>query len=313
MLEPSDTSPTGPPPGPCGLAAGDAADLGRAIVDSWDAFLSVVDGADLSRGSRLSGLTGRDLCVHLGTWDDHEVLAGLVAAARGDGPDRDPDVDRDNSRLLAAHADATEQQVRAALQRSRDEVADWFGRSPEPREIGRHRVHSSVGVLPLLSVFHAGCYELAVHALDLAPCGAPAPPATLLQEGLSALMDVTGALSAQSAIDITVTAQSPDGGWAFTSTAEGWTVEQVPAGRFVGVGVTGSTKDLLDASAGRAQVPSLLAQRRLKVQEIGSFMRLAPLLDDVPGLPGGAVLKAGVKGLSSITGGVGKLLGRLRG
>jgi hypothetical protein len=42
-------------------------------------------------------------------------------------------------------------------------------------------------------------------------------------------------------------------------------------------------------------------------------MRLAPLLDDVPGLPGGAALKTavgGLSGLSSVAGGVGRALGR---
>ncbi len=297
---------------PCGLAQTDPADLGAAVLRAWDAFLVVVDGADLDLPSRLTTLTGRDLCVHLGTWDDHEVLSGLLTAARGEGPDRAPDIDRDNSRLLAAHRGASPEQVRAALQRSRDEVATWF-EGDEPTELGRHPVQSSVGRLPLLSVLHAGSYELAVHAVDLGPCGAPVPDATLLQEGLSALMDVTGALCAQSRIDITVTAQTPQGGWSFTTDGAGWEVRQVPAGRFEGVGVTGTAKDLLDASAGRAQVPSLLVQRKLKVQELTSFMRLAPLLDDVPGLPGGPVLKAGISGLSSVTGGVSRLLGRLRG
>lgn len=295
-----------------GLAQNDPSELGTAILRAWDAFLVVVDGADLERPSRLAKLTGRDLCVHLGTWDDHEVLSGLVSAARGKGPDRAPDVDRDNSRLLAAHRESSVAEVRAALQRSRDEVATWF-EGDEPTELGRHPVQSSVGRLPLLSVLHAGSYELAVHAVDLGPCGAPAADAPLLQEGLSALMDVTGALCVQSGIDITVTAQTPAGGWSFTSEGDGWEVTQVAAGRFEGVGVTGTAKDLLDASAGRAQVPSLLVQRKLKVQELTSFMRLAPLLDDVPGLPGGPVLKAGISGVSSVTGGVSRLLGRLRG
>jgi len=48
------------------------------------------------------------------------------------------------------------------------------------------------------------------------------------------------------------------------------------------------------------------------VQQLPSFMRLAPLLNDVPGLPGGAALKTAVSGLTGVTGGAGKLLGRLR-
>jgi hypothetical protein len=247
----------------------------------------------------------------MGAWDDHPVLVGLVAAARAGGGPPPGDVDADNARLVAAHRDADDAQVRAALRGSRDVVAAWF-ETAEPAELATARVRSSVGELPLLSLLHAGCYELAVHALDLGPCGAQPPSPYLLDRGLAALMDVTGALSARSGIDITVTAQTAAGGWSFTSSQTGWSTRPVPAGTFAGVGVTGTAQDLLDASAGRAQVPSLLVQRRLRVQEMGSFMRLAPLLNDVPGLPGGAVLKAGVSGLGAVTGGIGRLVGRFR-
>lgn len=294
-------------PPPFGLAQTDPAELGDAVVGAWDDFLAVADSADLSRPSRLPGWTGRDACVHLGSWDDHRVMVGLVEAARGGGGTAPADVDADNERLLAAHRDATDDDVRAALRRSRDVIEEWFD-GPEPEELASARVRSSVGELPLLSLVHAGCYELAVHALDLAPCGADAPSEFLLGRGLAALMDVTGALSARSGIDITVTAQTPTGGWSFTSTTTGWATQDVPPGRFDAVGVAGAAHDLLDASAGRAQVPALLVQRRLKVQELSSFMRLAPLLHEVPGLPGGAVLKAGVSGLSGVT----RLVGRFR-
>ena len=78
------------------------------------------------------------------------------------------------------------------------------------------------------------------------------------------------------------------------------------------MGVRGSIADLLDVSAGRITLPSLLLTRRLTVQHLPQFMRLAPILSEVPGLPGGAALKAGVGGLSAMTGGVGKLLGKIR-
>ena len=302
----------GPVTPPCGLASLDPADLGQAVVGAWDDFLQVVDTADLTRPSRLPGWTGRDLCVHLGSWPDSPVLVRLVEAARTGGGPEPADVDEVNARLHASHADATVEEVRAALQRSRDVLADWYATSPEPAELGLAAVRSSVGELPLLSLLHAGCYELAVHALDLAPCGAERPSGVLLQRGLAALMDVTGSLSARHHIPLTVTAQTDGGGWSFTSTEDGWTVQTVTAGRYDGVGVTGTPEDLLDASAGRAQVPLLLVQRRLKVQDLPGFMRLAPLVQEVPGLPGGAALRAGVSGVAAVTGGVGKLLGRLR-
>lgn len=292
-------------PDPCGLASSPPDEVGRSIVRAWDLFLDHVDASDLSRETRL-GISGRELCVHLGTWDDHQVLSGLVAAAQaggGPGPDHS---DPDHTVLRAAHA---HDDVRAALQRSRDDVAAWFAGSDEAHELGRHRVHSTVGVLPLLSVLHAGCYELAVHALDL---GSDVDP-DLLQRGLASLMDVTGALASHSGVDLTVTAQTVQGGWSFTSHTHGWSVSDVLPGPVRGVGVTGSAADLLDASAGRTHVPSLLLQRRLKVHDLPSFMRLAPLVNDVPGLPGGAALRVGVNGVAAVTGGVGRVLKRLRG
>ena len=290
-----------------GLASQGPSVVGPWVVGAWDAFLALVDDTDLAKPSRLPGWSNRDTCIHLGTWEDARVLDRILAAAEGDGGGSPRDVDAANARLVAAHRDASDDEVRDALRQSRDLVAAWF-ETDGPSRLGERLVTSAVGELPLLSLVHAGCYELAVHGLDL-HADLPEP---LLQRGLAALMDATGSLASRSGIDITVTAQSPTGGWSFTSTADGWSVDPVPAGRFDGVGATGTAKDLLDASAGRAQVPVLLAQRRLKVQDLPGFLRLAPVLDAAPNLPGGAVLKGGVKALSGVAGGVGKLLNRFR-
>lgn len=301
-----------PFPGRCGIAETDLDALGAAVLASWDAFLDVARSADLTRPSRLPGWSGADTCIHLGDWDDHRVLAAVEASARSGGVSSPShDADADNARLVGAHRDASPDEVLAAVQRSRDALADWFV-GPGPAELGLTTCGSAVGPLPLLNLLHAAAYELAVHALDLAPCGAPHPPADLLDRGLAALLDVTGALSARAGIDITVTAQTPAGGWAFTSAVSGWTTQAVPAGHFDGVGVRGSAADLLDASAGRAALPLLLVSRRLVVQQLPSFLRLAPLVSDIPGLPGGAALRAGVGGLGAVTGGLGRRWGRFR-
>lgn len=306
-------------PSPCGLAdtkADTEVDtearthvdaIGDALLGAWDDFLAVVRSADLNRPSRLPGWTGRATCLHLGSWDDHPALVGLVAAAQSGGGPRPQNADDRNAAVVAAHQGATTDETIAALERSRDVLAAWFD-TEEPAALAAARVYSTIGELPLLSLVHAGCYELAVHALDLGPCGAESPSEFLLGRGLAALMDVTGALSSRAGIDITVTAATGVGGWSFTSTNEGWTTQPVPTGPFVGAGVRGTAADLLDASAGRAALPSLLVQRRLVVQQLASFMRLAPLVNDVPGLPGGQALKAGLAGIGGVT----RLLGRLR-
>ena len=294
-----------------GLAERGPVELGSHVLAAWDDFLEVVRSADLGRPSRLPGWSGRDTCIHLGSWDDSQVLDGLLDSARtGDVEQAAADPDVQNDRLVRAHRDASDAEVLEALEQARARIARFF--AEEADETGRLLSRSTVGPLPVLSLVHAGTYELAVHALDLAPCGARPPSPQLLDRGLASLLDVTGALSARAGVDIALTAMTPAGGWRYVSDEDGWRTEPVPAGDVDGVGVRGSAADLLDASAGRAGLPQLLLTRRMQVHHLPQWMRLAPLLDDVPGLPGGAALKAGVGGLSSVVGGVGKVLGRFR-
>lgn len=302
-----------PAPRPSGLAELEVAELGRDVLTAWDAFLDLVraPATDLSRPSRLSGWTGRDTCIHLGNWDDSQVLDALLESARTGQMEELQHPDEANEALVRAHRGAPDEDVLAALVDARERIARFFS-SGEADETGRLLSRSTVGPMPVLSLVHAGTYELAVHALDLAPCGAPPPDPHLLDRGLAALIDVTGALSARAGIEIGLTAMTPSGGWRFTSGEQHWTTEPVAAGPFDGVGVRGSVTDLLDASAGRRHLPQLLLARRLHVQHLPQWMHLAPLLDDLPGLPGGASLKHAVGGLSGVAGGVGKVLGRFR-
>ncbi|HEX8497861.1 MAG TPA: maleylpyruvate isomerase N-terminal domain-containing protein [Actinomycetales bacterium] len=288
--------------GRAGLSDLDPYALGEEVLGAWDAFLALVThpSTDLTRPSRLSGWTGADTCIHLGAWPESQPLRGLLASAARDGAGEPADQDAVNTQLVAAHRAEGPARIVAALQEARDLLGEFFA-SDLPAEVGRQQSHSAVGQLPVLSLVHAGTYELAVHALDLAPCGAPAPDPLLLERGLAALIDVTGALSARSGVRTTVTAQTGPYGWQFTSDADGWSTRRVPGGHDDGCGVRGSVEDLLDTSAGRTVLPQLLLQRRLVVQDLPAFMRLAPLLHEVPGLPGGAALRGAVGGLSKVT------------
>ncbi len=288
--------------GRAGLAETDPTELGEAVVACWDAFIDVASdpSTDLSAPSRLPGWSGADTCIHLGQWPDSTPLLGLLASARADGAGTPGPPDAANERLVARHRAEGPDAAVAALVRARDTLADWF-EGPEPGHLGRHVSSSAVGQLPVLSLVHAGTYELAVHALDLAPCGAPEPDPYLLERGLAALMDVTGALSGRSGVVTNVTAQTPAYGWGFSSEPEGWTLQRTGPEKFAGPGVRGSVQDLLDTSAGRTNLAQLLLSRRLVVQDLRGFMRLAPLLHEVPGLPGGPVLKTAVGGLGRVT------------
>ena len=302
-----------PAPGRCGLAETDRDELRAEVLSAWDGFLDVVraPSTDLGRPSRLRGWSGRDVLIHLASWPDAQVMESLLASAASGGHGTAPAPDARNEQLVAAHRDAPDEEVVDALLAARDRIARFF-HTDEARTWGRMLSGSTAGPLPVLSLVHAGTFELAVHARDLAPCGAPEPPAHLLDRALASLLDVTGNLAARNGVAIELTAQTPRGGWAFDSMDDGWTTSRVPPGKLEGVGVTGSAADLLDAAAGRVNVGQLLLTRRLQVQQLPQWMRLAPLLDDVPGLPGGAALKTAVTGMSGVAGGVGRVLGRLR-
>lgn len=293
--------------GPRGLADTDPGALGEQVLACWDAFLDLASAADLSRPSRLPGWTGRDVCVHLGAHDGTSPMQGVLdSARRGDVADLGSP-DAGNEAKVRAHRGLSDDEVLAGVVRARDAV-EAFVDGPDLERYGRTPVGSTVGPLPVLSLVHAATYELAVHGMDLAPCGAPAPSAQLLDRGLASLVDVTGALASRAGVHVVLTASAPGSGWRFTSAPDGWTTEPTPGGPFDGVGVRGEAAELLDASAGRVSVATLVMGRRMVVQELPQWMRLAPLVAEVPGLPGGAALRGAVSGISKVSG----LLGRFR-
>jgi uncharacterized protein (TIGR03083 family) len=279
-------------------------EVGRRVLPAWDAFLQQAAGVDLSRPTRLPGWRAQEVCVHLGVWPEHTALADLVASARAGGTGAPPDVDAVNARVTAAHRDASRAEVLAALERNREATVRYL--ADEPAELDAAPAVSTIGRLPLLSVVLGQAYELAVHGLDLAAVGAPPVPAEVLQSGLAALADVTGALVAASGITGGATLATPDGGWTFAADGAGWTVARVAAGRVRGTAVQAPADLLLEAASGRVNPVVAVAQRRLRVQELPGLLRLAPIVSAAPGIPGGPLLQLAARTL----GGAGGLLGR---
>ena len=131
----------------------------------------------------------------------------------------------------------------------------------------------------------------------------------MLHSGVAALVDVTGALAASMDITGRVTLATPDGGWAFLSDPHGWTVAEVPAGAVDGRTVEGRADVLLEAASGRINPVPAVARRKLKVHEVGGLLKLAPIVQAVPGIPGGPILQLAAR----TVGGAGGMLGRLFG
>jgi len=278
------------------------------VLGAWDAFLEQAGSVDLSRPSRLDGWRAQEICVHLGCWDDHTAMADLIASARAGGTGAPPDVDAVNARVTAAHRDASREEVLAALRRNREATARYL--AEEPPELDTAPTVSVVGRIPLLSVVLGQAYELAVHGLDLVSCGATPPPEDVLQSGLAALADVTGGLAASMGITGAVTLATPDGGWAFDADAHGWIVRRVAAGRHAGPTVEAPAHLLLEAASGRINPVPAVARRKLKVHDVGGLLKLAPIVQAVPGIPGGPILQLAARTVGGAGGVVGRLFGR---
>jgi Mycothiol maleylpyruvate isomerase N-terminal domain len=288
-----------------GMADGGRDAVSGMVLEAWDVFIEQAEAVDLSRSSRLGGWRAQEICVHLGCWDDHTALADLIASARDGGTGTPPDVDAVNARVTAAHRDASRDDVLAALRRNREATARYL--AEEPVELDTAPTISVVGRIPLLSVILGQAYELAVHGLDLVSCGAAPPPPSVLQSGLAALVDVTGGLAASMSITGGVTLATPDGGWGFDAGPDGWTVRRVPADEFSGPAVEAPADLLLEAASGRINPVPAVARRRLKVHDVGGLLVLAPIVQAVPGIPGGPILQLAAR----TVGGAGGMLGRL--
>jgi uncharacterized protein (TIGR03083 family) len=281
-------------------------EVGRLVLGAWDAFLVQAVAVDLHRATRLPGWRAQEVCVHLGVWPDHAALAGLVADARSGGTGTAADPDAVNARVTAAHRDASRDDVLAALRAGREATERYL--AEEPVELDTAPTVSTVGRLPMLSVVLGQAYELAVHGLDLVSAGAPRPPSGVLQSGLAALADVTGALAAAGGITAGAALATPDGGWAFAADGQGWTVRRLRAGEVPGTAVEAPADLLLDAASGRVNPVVALARRRLEVHQLAGLLELAPIVTAAPGIPGGPILALAARTL----GATGGLLGRLR-
>jgi hypothetical protein len=103
---------------------------------------------------------------------------------------------------------------------------------------------------------------------------------------------------------------TPDGGWRFAADGSGWTVRPVLPGDTSGTAVEAPIGLLLDAASGRVNPVTAVARRRLKVRRLGGLLRLAPIVQAAPGIPGGPILQLAARSLSGAGGMLGRLLGR---
>jgi hypothetical protein len=154
---------------------------------------------------------------------------------------------------------------------------------------------------------NAMTFQLAVATLDLEPCGIT-PPEELMHIGLAALIDTTGALAGRKHITGSFTAVTPDLIVASGARGGHWHTALLDEDPDHGPGVVAPARTILNVTSGRANVPHLYRTGELHVRDLAGLLRMAPVLEGVPGVPPlGAVGRA-----MSVVDAVGGLFGRLR-
>ncbi len=282
-----------------GLATSTDYDLSAEVLSAWDSFIDLAEGSDFSKGTRLDGWTVRELVLHLGTWNGESALSETLGTAGTPAANTPTDPDALNAELISDHADASDEEILDALRASREGVREVLA-SDIAAERGLEPVASQLGAVPLLTLVHAGCYELAVHALDIADACGGHVDASLLSSGVAALTDTTGCLAAREGIATTIVIDAKGSPWSFTADADGgWTTGKI-GGAPHGPRVSGSAKDLLEASAGRADPFRLVTLRHLKIKHVGRLLALTPIVDRVSGIPGGRGLKLAARSLGGL-------------
>src|ERR1700712_3675489 len=109
-----------PPLKPQGLIELGREDIRKRVLAGWDAFLEVAEGADFEQKSRLPGWRGAEIAIHLGSWPDHNAVAGLIDSARSGAAEKPVDVDEVNAEVTEKHRDASREEIFEALRRNRD-------------------------------------------------------------------------------------------------------------------------------------------------------------------------------------------------
>ena len=284
--------------------------VARSLL-AWDLFIKTAEQADLLAPSRSRRKRGLDVVLPLGTWPETRSLAQVIENAAAGCFEQPIDLEEAEHRVWAARGSVTAAEALDGLRTARDDLVEFIG-SGDACDIYSQLTSSPLGPLPVLTLIHAAAYQLAVSALDLVPCGA-VPSAELLDAGIVALVDTTGSLARRQGISGSITAVIPSGAWGFGSTQDGWRTAPVefadaPDDLPPGPCVRATAEIILDITAGRVgNVGSLWSQGALVTQDLTGLLAFAPLVDQVPGIPGGSALRAATRTMS----GVGKLFGRL--
>jgi len=269
---------------PKGLLTGEPGELVRRTVRAWEIFADIAATVDLDGPTRSRRRTARQMIIGVGTWHDSRGIAQLAADAHA-GATTTESMRSSAERLVRSHQDESDEEVLSCVRRSLEVTRDWLT-SDDLHLTGLLTTPSPLGPAPMGTVVHAAAYHLAVTARDLVPAGAPLSP-ELDELGIVALIDATGAVAARTGLTARacavgrrteVSCSISDGGWTMALSEE----PDFPA-------VIAPEELLVDLAGGRADFAAIT--RQLRFRDARGMLALAPVVDAIPELPGGPLLK----------------------
>ncbi len=208
----------------------------------------------------------------------------------------------DSSRSPQIPPEPTSTELITALRRSRDSLAAWVESDPHWQAEALLATPTILGPLPLLTAINGVAYPLALITLDLQTANITAPP-DLLDAGLNALVDTTGAFAARAEVAASITARVParqigagasGGDWCTRELGSASPTESGPA-------VIGDVATVLTATAGRADVVGLYRSGALRFHDLPGLLHWVPVVESTPGLPGGRTLARAGRYLGSVS------------
>jgi uncharacterized protein (TIGR03083 family) len=129
-------------------------------------MLDAMSADDLNRESSNPGWTGKDLVAHLASIDQR-LRGQMRAAVEGKPWAPAEDVDTFNERMVAERRSWTAEQVRAELDRSRDETLALFD-SVKEDELDRFIDHPRRGRLTIPELCKHAAAHIQTHANEIA-------------------------------------------------------------------------------------------------------------------------------------------------
>lgn len=275
------------PPDPLdrGLLTGNPDDLARRTVRAWTLFAELLPEVDLDGPSRSSHRSAREIVIGLGTWPTSRGIPELLADARA-GATRTEPFTAESRRLAIEHAGATDEEIVQSVRDSLTQTQAWLELPGALETDGKLPTPSPLGPLPMGTVLHSAVFQLALSARDLIPAGAPEVP-ELDDLGLAALLDATGAVAGRLSLTSQAVAVTERFSVASRVAAGGWQTQfdsglESPA-------IHAPAELLLDLAGGRVAFGAM--SRQLRFTDARGFLALAPVVDELPDLPGGPILK----------------------